>query len=62
MKFMLTNCTTEERFSVTRECADRVKGSTYINSLIKQVERSGEPVETNFEGDYDLKIERGNVV
>lgn len=56
MEFILTNFTTDEQQSVTRECVDRVKGKSTINSLIEKVEQTGNPVEIHFEGSYDLKI------
>jgi hypothetical protein len=56
MEFILTEVTTNQEQSVTRECVDRVKGKAYINSLIKKVEQTGESVEVHFEGSYDLKI------
>lgn len=56
MEFILTNFTTEEQQSVTRECVDRVKGKATIDSLVKKAEQTGEPVEIHFEGNYDLMI------
>lgn len=56
MKFIITNLTTDESQLVSRECAYRVKGRFCIDSLIKKVEETGEPVEVYFEDNYDLKV------
>lgn len=56
MRFILTNFTTDEKQEVTRECVDRVKGKTFIDSLVKRVEQTGVAVGINFEGDYDLEV------
>lgn len=56
VKFILFNYQADEKQEVTREAVDRVKGKTYIDSLVEKVERTGESVETNFAGDYDLEI------
>lgn len=58
MKFIVTNCTTDESFEVTRECVDRVKGKSYIDSLVKRVEQTGVSVGVNFEGVYDLDVSK----
>lgn len=56
MKFILTNFVTEKEELVTRECVNRIKGEIFINSLVKRVKETGEPIEMFFEGNYDLKI------
>lgn len=56
MKFILTQCSTEEKQSVTRECVDRIKGKHAIDAMIRKVEETGNPVEVHFEGEYDLMV------
>lgn len=56
MQFILTNVTDNQQQSVTRECVDRVKGKSTMDSLVKKVQETGASVDTYFEGDYDLRI------
>ena len=56
MNFILTNCSTGEQQQVTRECVDRVKGSFYIDQIIRKVMQNGGCIEVHFEGNYDLKV------
>lgn len=56
MQFIVTNCLTDAKQSVTRECVDRIKGEQSINALMKQVEQTNQPIEVHFEGDYDLMV------
>jgi hypothetical protein len=60
MKFIVTEVSTGESFKVTPECANRVKGKCVIDSYIKQIQETGEPMSMYFEHsmgkDYDLEI------